>query len=360
MSNRAVKTIRSAALVVAALAAPAALAGSSDTSDAACGSTAAGWNAPNGSLILSRGGGGGPIAAVLDAVGEYRTHSMFSHGPGQDVTHETMYTPGTNGWPSYCSTPLKQGELTSGFPGAARINQGAIYQYLYGGGGSLQYLSYQRSRTSAGFDTRGEAVSNWMLSSMPTVAWTSKQDGGQSFRRYLGPNGNVLNYVLYQYRDLEGVHVGGAGWNNGMVCSTLIAHAQYRAGFSPVDAYIYNHSLLQTAGNSLYNSVQNECNTGLGFWKGIGSSITCFENICDDAGRQVRNCMAAGRCDTDDSGVWNNISNNAGTVARSISPDRLGGWSGHPYNGAGVSLWAYDTSNTIQWNSGGNVYGCWF
>src|SRR5687767_4113651 len=85
-----------------------ALAGSSDTSDKACGSTPAGWNAPNGALVLNRGGNG-PITAVLDAVGEYRTHSMISHGPGGQVTHETMHSPGTTGWPTYCSTPLKPG-----------------------------------------------------------------------------------------------------------------------------------------------------------------------------------------------------------------------------------------------------------
>jgi hypothetical protein len=347
MTISAMKTIRIGALVAACVAAPAALAGSSDTGDVACGSSAAGWNAPAGALVLSRGNGGGPVSAVLDSVGEYRTHSM--------------YTPGTNGWPTYCSTPVKAGELTTGFPGASRINQGAIYQFLFGGGAAnLQYLAYQRSRTSAGLDTKGEAISNWLLNSMPTVAVTSKKDASQSFRRYNGPNGYPLNYVLYQYRDLGNVHLGEAGWNNGMVCSTLISHAQYRAGFGAVTPYVYNHSLLQTAGNSLYTSVENECNTGLGFWSSLGSTITCFENICDDAGRQVRNCMAAGRCDTDSSTVWNDIYNNSATVARSISPDRLGGWSGHPYTGTGVSVWAYDSSNTIQWNSGGNVYGCWF
>src|SRR3954463_7418565 len=67
----------------------AAYAGSSDTSDIACGSAPAGWNVPNGSIVLSRGGEG-PVTAVLDAVGEYRTHSMLSHGPGGQVTHETM------------------------------------------------------------------------------------------------------------------------------------------------------------------------------------------------------------------------------------------------------------------------------
>ena len=333
-------------------------AGSSDTSDQACGSTAAGWNAPNGALVLNRGGNG-PVTAVLDAVGEYRTHSMISHGPGGQVTHETMHSPGTTGWPTYCSTPVKPGELTSGYPGASRVNQGAIYQFLYSGS-APEYIAYQRSRTSAGFDTKGAQVADWIVSSMPTQTWTSKQDGGQSVLRLMGPSGALLNYTLYQYRDLQTVNLGGVGWNNGMVCSTLIAHAQYRTGFNAVNAYTYNHSQLVTAGNALYSSVQDQCNAGLGFWKGIASKFTCFESICDDAGRQVRNCMSAGRCDTDSSSVWSNIANDTTTVARSISPDRLGGWSGHPYTGTGVSVWAYDTSNTVQWNSGGNVYGCWF
>ena len=336
----------------------AALAGSSDTSDVACGSTASGWNAPNGALVLNRGGEG-PVTAVLDSVGEYRTHSMLSHGPGGQVTHETMHSPGTTGWPTYCSTPARPNELRDGYPGASRINQGAIYRFLYGSG-NLVYIAYQRSRTSAGYDTNGESITNWVLSSMPTVLVTSRQDSGQTLRRLYGPNGALLNYVLYQYRDIQTVNTGGVGWNNGMVCSTLISHAQYRAGFGAVDAYTYSHSQLQTAGNALYNSVQDACSNGLGFWGGLGSTITCFEGICDDAARQVRNCMASGRCDTDDGSIWSSVYNNSATVARSISPDRLGGWSGHPYTGTGVSVWAYDTSNSLQWNSGGSSYGCWF
>jgi hypothetical protein len=299
------------------------------------------------------------VAAVLDAVGEYRTHSMLSHGPGGAVTHETMHSPGTNGWPTYCSTPLKVGELRDGFPGASRITQGAIYRFLYGSG-TLTYIAYQRSRTSAGYDDNGAAVANWVLSNMPTATAVSKQNSGQTLQRLIGPNGSILQYVLYQYRDLGSVNYGGVGWNNGMVCSTLLSHANYRAGFGAVNAHSYSHSQLVTAGGALYSAVENECNSGLGFWKGVGSTITCFEGICDDAARQVRNCMAAGRCDTDSSSVWSSIYNDGSTVARSISPDRLGGWSGHPYTGTGVSVWAYDTSNTVQWNSGGTVDGCWF
>ncbi|HVE82956.1 MAG TPA: hypothetical protein VND93_08925 [Myxococcales bacterium] len=354
----ALHACRAAGAALLVISGGAALAGSSDTSDIACGSTAAGWSAPNGTLVLSRGGEG-PVTAVLDSVGEYRTHSMLSHGPGGQVTHETMHSPGTTGWPTYCSTPLRPNELRDGYPGASRADQGAMYRFLYGSG-SLEFIAYQNSRTSAGFNTNGSSIANWVLSYIPTVTVASLQDSGHTLKRLYGPNGYILNYVLYQYRDLGDVNYGGVGWNNGMVCSTLISHAHYRAGYGAVYAYTYNHTQLVTAGGALYNSVENECNTGLGFWKGIGTTITCFESICDDAARQVRNCMVAGRCDTDSSTVWSNVSNDSTTVARSISPDRLGGWSGHPYTGAGVSVWAYDTNNTLQWNSGGSVYGCWF
>jgi hypothetical protein len=55
------------------------------------------------------------------------------------------------------------------------------------------------------------------------------------------------------------------------------------------------------------------------------------------------------------------------STATSISPDRLGGWSGHPWQGhidgtegSGVSVWAADNEQTVQWSSPGNGYGCWF
>jgi hypothetical protein len=216
------------------------------------------------------------------------------------------------------------------------------------------------SRDPNGFNTKGATITNWLINYMPALTVTSQQNSGQTFQHYYAPNGYLWNYVLYQYRDIGTVNTGGVGWNNGAVCSTFISHTQYRAGFNAISAYTYNHSQMVTAGNALYTSVEDSCNSGLGFWGSIGSTITCFEGICDDAARQVRNCMTSGRCDTDSSSYWSSIVNDSTTVARSISPDRLGGWSGHPYTGADVSVWAYDISNTLQWNSGGYVYGCWF
>src|SRR5262249_40000528 len=55
-------------------------AGGSDTSSIACGSSSSGWSAPKGSLVSNYGAG--PVKAVLQALGETRTHQILSHGPG--------------------------------------------------------------------------------------------------------------------------------------------------------------------------------------------------------------------------------------------------------------------------------------
>jgi len=343
------------------LAASTANAGASGTSDVACGWSSSGWNAPNGALVTNRAPG--PVRAVLDAVGEYRTHSMVSHGPGGWVSHETMYSPGQTGWPTYCSTPANPTELRDGYPGASQTDQGGIYTFIYHGGNN-EYLRHQTSRSNGVDDTRGAAAANWLWSSAPYSTVYSKQDGSRWIYRLKSDSGAFLNYVLYQYRDLGGVATGTPGWNNGMVCSTMIAYAQNKSGGGTVSSGTYNHTQLVTAGNALYNAVYDSCDAGLGFWASLGASVTCLEGICDDAARQVRNCMVAGRCDTDSSSVWSDIANNSATVARSISPDRLAG-----INGEGVQMQQHNATNsmyedsppvTTQWNSGGNVYGCFF
>ncbi|MFY0583358.1 hypothetical protein ACN28S_61800 [Cystobacter fuscus] len=75
--------------------------------------------------------GPGPIRSVLDAIGEYRTHSMLSHGPGAGVTHATMATPKQTDWPGVCAKPMNGQQLQYGYPGLEQINQGGIYNYMY-------------------------------------------------------------------------------------------------------------------------------------------------------------------------------------------------------------------------------------
>jgi hypothetical protein len=363
MHNRVVSVFVASALV---LVAEGARAGGSGTSDVACGSSSVAWNAPNGALVMSTSQG--PVNGTLQGVGEYRTHSMISHGNGW-VTHATMYSPGQTGWPDYCSTPLVASDLRNGFPGASQVQQGGIYTFFYGGGGSADYIGYQRGCNSAACpNDDGAAVADWLWNAMPYQWAASHQDASQGLYRLLvGPDAALTNYSLYQYRAIESVNTGGVAWNDGVVCSTLISYAHYMAQKGTVATYTYGHDQVLSALSGLIGAVSQECNDGLGFWKNVAVNITCLEGICDDAARQVANCMSVGRCDTDDDGPNNtfaSVRDDPTSTATSISPDTLGGWSGHAWDGyldgSGVSVWAADNDQTLQWNSSGNVYGCWF
>jgi hypothetical protein len=332
---------------------------------AACGSSSATWNVPDGAIVLSRSPG--PIGGTLSGVGEYRTHSMLAHGNGW-VTHSTMFSPGQTGWPTYCSTPLKSDELRDGYPGASIVAPGAIYAFFYGDGGSVEHLGYQRSCNSGACPNGdGSDIANWAWFSSPYEWVTSRQDSNQGlYRLLMGSPPQPTNYSLYQYRTLENINYGTPAWNNGTVCSTFLAYAQHMADKRAVLPFTYSHDAIVSAMNGLMSAVENECHDGIGFWKNIAVNITCLEGICDDAARQVANCMSVGRCDTDDDGAntFASVRDDPNSVAVSISPDRLGGWSGHPWDGylegSGVSVWAADAEQQVQWNSAGNVYGCWY
>lgn len=338
------------------------LAWAGGTGSVACGSSPATWNAPAGAIVLSRSAG--PVSGVLTALGEYRTHSMLVHGNGW-VTHAAMYTPGITDWPKYCSTPLQPSELQNGYPGASQIQQGGAYEFLYGG--PVEYAAFQRGcNGSVCPNADGQGVADWVWDNMP-YEWTPSRQGTDGFYRIEPWTPPALTvYSLYQFRDLQSVNLGEPNSSNGIICSTLISYAQYMSGKGAITAYSYPHDQVVSGINGLLSSVEDECNRGVGFWKGLGTKITCFEGICDDAARQVANCTAVGRCDTDSDGdnTFASVRADPNSVATSISPDRLGGWSGHPWDGylqgSGVSVWAADNEQTLQWNSPGNVYGCWF
>jgi hypothetical protein len=335
------------------------------TGSDACGSSPASWNVPAGAIVLSRASG--PVSGVLSALGEYRTHSMIAHGNGW-ATHAAMYTPSMTGWPTYCSTPLDGGELEKGYPGASQIQEGGIYQFLYAG--SLEYIAFQRGCSSVACPNGdGQQVADWIWNTIPFDWTNSKQGTDGLYRIEIGTPPAVAPYSLYQFRDIQSLQTGGGTWNNGVVCSTLISYSQYMAGRGAITAYTYSHDQVVSGINGLLGSVEDECNQGIGFWQGVAATITCFQGICDNAARQVTNCMAVGRCDTDSSGsnTYASVRDDPNSTATSISPDRLGGWSGHPWQGyvdgtegSGVSVWAADNEQTVQWNSPGNVYGCWF
>ncbi|AGC42963.1 hypothetical protein MYSTI_01631 [Myxococcus stipitatus DSM 14675] len=319
-----------------------------------CGYTSAGWNAPNGAVVFSRSEDG-PIRDVIDAIGEFRTHSMLSHGPTGGVTHATMTDPNQNDWPKVCGTPLNAGQLQHGYPGLEQINQGGAYHYYYddNGQGGPEWTAWQLG------DAAGAAtIADNLWFNHAYVSDVSRADNSQLIDRPLW-NGERVPYSLYQYKDLETAHhIPGGAANNGMVCSTFLAYAHVYAGKGVVTEYTYPHEVIANASNAVHWGVHGQCKASLGWFENAALSIICpiFWNVCTNAGNQVANCMAANRCDTSSSVIWKRVRDDPNTTATSISPDRIGGWSVHPVN---TTLWAGDYSHQLQWNSGGNVYGCW-
>ncbi|WNG23298.1 hypothetical protein F0U62_04085 [Cystobacter fuscus] len=314
-----------------------------------CGSTAAGWNAPNGAVVFNRGPG--PIRSVLDAIGEYRTHSMLSHGPGAGVTHATMATPKQTDWPGVCTKPMNGQQLQYGYPGLEQINQGGIYNYMYTDDGT-EWAGWQQ-----GDPTQAAIIGDAIWYNHPYVSDVSHVDPDQAIDRPLR-HGQRVSYSLFQYRDLQASNqVPGDSVNNGMVCSTFLAYAHNYAGRGRVTPHTYSHEAIANASNSLYTGVYNQCKQSLGWFINAALTVACpFYNVCGNAGNQAANCMSTNLCDNTEGGYWKSVRDDPNATATSISPDRIGGWGVHPMRN---TVWGVDYTHELQWNSGGNVYGCW-
>src|SRR5713101_4822365 len=65
---------------------------------AGCGWVNGAWNVPYGALVLVRSNGG-PIAAVIEGIGEYYTHSALSYGE-LGAAQAEMKLPDQNSWPA--------------------------------------------------------------------------------------------------------------------------------------------------------------------------------------------------------------------------------------------------------------------
>jgi hypothetical protein len=354
-----------------------------------CGSSPAGTNMPNGVVFLSAGAG--PVKATLNGVGETRSHSGISHGFGM-YTHSTMHEPNTRDWDESgmscgvfgdycCDGPLRGSELQNGYPGMEQINGGGLYTFYYLNGAAVDFLSYQRSYNSSGAldPSRGEAVANWLWSS------SNYSSAGNGVWRvgFSDGGGAWSNYSFYQYRNYQGINYGSTPWNRGDVCSTSLAYAQHMSGQGdiwnnrshdqvPGMANSYAHNLIVPGIDALYNAIYNDCQTGSDLLSDIGSALTCWEDICDDAARQVAGCFADGINGTcnHDTDRWAQVRNNQWdsypwdgngyAVTVSISPDNIGGWGGWQFGTSSASIWSRDGSQTTAWNNGGSVYGCFF
>jgi len=325
-------------------------------SETACGYAFVAWNAPNGAVVFSSGPG--PIQDVINAVGEIRTHSVLSHGPGKWASHATMKSPAENAaWPDRCTRPVSSEDLIKGNPGVELVNQGGMYWYYYGDGSlGPTSLTYQ-----VGDAVRAAAIGDYIRWNVSYYAdYSTVNTSAVIYRHSL--RGGRAPYALFQYRDLEGTATNEPAWNNGMVCSTFLSLAHHASGQGTVTPYVYAHAKIANAANALYSRVKSDCSTSLGFWGTIGVSIICpFFDICGNAANQVTNCMATHACDSSNGVIWQGVRDDPQTTAKSISPDRIGGWSGHPWGSQpGASVWSADYGHAVQWNSPGNVYGCWY
>ncbi|HWO12022.1 MAG TPA: hypothetical protein VNN80_21155 [Polyangiaceae bacterium] len=325
-----------------------------------CGSVAASWNVPAGAAVFTRGAG--PIRDVIDAIGESRSHSMLSHGPGNGVSHATMLPPAINEYSTpitgVCARPLNAAKLRDGYPGASMMDAGGLYTYLYGDASPPEFVYFQLG--DADGENLGATVQDYLLSDAPGIEVASRGDAAETLWRYHNAaNTDTINYSLYQFRDLEHVNYGDDAWNNGLVCSTFLSWAQARSGVNIEQPITYPNEVIRRAAYRLHDTVFNECQDSMGFWGSIKAAVGClFVDVCDLAANQVVNCMAEGECgDTTDR--WKRVVDAPGTVATSISPDCVGGWNSCSKQGEGASIWAYDDSRVVQWNADGNQYGCW-
>jgi hypothetical protein len=369
--------------------------------DVLCGTAPATWNVPPGDIALTQAEG--PVKAVLTAVGEYRSHSMLS-SPNGYVTHATSVVPHLNGdespyWTPFCSScgsecwnPLDPEFLHNSTPGLEQVQAGAIYAFLYEGG-TNNYLAYQRAPQTTQGNAWQTAISNlsWNLGEGMSSAWfgsgsdgTSGGDGSHGFYG-LAYNGTRVHYGWNQYMNLQGAAQGVPGSDNGLVCSTSLAMWQHDAlngtpGYTgDVAPRTYSNASISNGANALYNAVQAECQSQIGWFSSVGSF---FSNLgwqalcvgsgesdpCSAAADQMVDCFAAGNCGNTSSaarywqGQWHSVVSN-GATATSISPDDIGCWNsngtGAPCTGNGSSVWGGDVAQTVLWNSGGNQYSCW-
>lgn len=351
-----------------------------------CGYSQPSWNVPKGAVVFSQGDG--PIKAVLNGVGETRTHTMISLGGGR-VAHSSMFTPGQRSASAdgFCGAPLDVQQLSTGWPGAERMTVAAAYQVL---SGKTTNVYYQRG---AIFGEGTQLATDWgaaiasKIGTYPgdfqsTAATTWASVGGfyvlpfhyiETLHPY-GASRPHSPYSLYQYRTLQNVNHGTEASSTGLVCSTFLAHAQHVYGQNglgfglpfDVSSKTYTHAQTVAAGYALYDAVKQQCHDELGFWggawAGLKSALWCGDvDLCDEAAAQVRNCMSYGDCENGDPSRFDGDVGNPYYTATSISPDWLGGWvSGQNYWAPDQSVWAWDGNNQVTFSGAGNVYDCWY
>ncbi len=351
-----------------------------------CGSTNAGWNVPNGATVYEIAPG--VVGDLLSQLGEQRSHSMLSHGPGWWVTHSTSIMPPNV---ADCDNPVSKSFMAASTPGLSTIDQGAAFTFLYSNGPQPTALYYQRGTVLSGpggdVDT-GAAVGNLYLGSPAAfydMNWLPRGSGSNtvwsmSFGSTSGPQLPIY-YGWSQYMNVGSTaqgfppaQTGQTAQGTGVVCSTSLAMWQHDALANTFtytgDVVPRSYSVAQTqaAAHALWNDIYNMCSgvsniaNGGEFTVSVWSGLACLGiSVCSNAANQVVNAFADDGFVNDQAGEWQNIVANNG--ATSISPDDVACWNGNgtgaPCSGSGSSFWGWDGNNLVQWNNAGSSYGCW-
>ena len=389
---------------------------------AMCTTTPAGWNVPAGDPVLVSGPGPiYSVLSAVGEYGSHSmlsrgpdgwvTHATSITPPTNSDTSPYL-TPFCSSCGSECWNPISPSFLYASMPGLETISQGGAYAFLYNGGSANLSTGVGPGENAIWYQRGTNASSTWPAavngSAQSTLAndmlgpgmayagWWSgnstqgNQSSSTSYTYDWGTsyNGSQIHYGWYQYMNVQGTPQGVPGTNTGVVCSSSLALWQHDA-LSGVSGYTGDvlprtYSSLSTAANALYNGVQSECSATTGWFSSVGGFFTnlawsalCVgaaedgEGVCASAADQMVNCFASNQCgNTSSPGAYGGNKNwvgntSAGHSAVGISPDDIGGWN-HPSNGTGApdtgrgsSLWGWDSKQTVQWNSGGNQYGCW-
>jgi hypothetical protein len=188
--------------------------------------------------------------------------------------------------------------------------------------------------------------------------------GGNYYR--LQENGADLPYSLHQFADISSVNNGSVlASSDGVVCSTLQAYGVRKALGRALVAPVYSHAQTAAAMTQFKSGVFNACkNSDFGL---LGSIIDFFafgtisDGKCDEAGNQAVNCMISPATCSSSGGGWTSARDNAGVMARSISPDNISGWRpGEDYNNSTSNgPWAPANYENLSFSGAGTTYSCW-
>jgi hypothetical protein len=406
MASRHFRVVSSLALLssTAALSLLASPARAFEPEDPACFSTAPDWNAAKGMLVS--GSASGPVSAVLNTLGESRTHLMISNGNW--ATESTTQTPSTKmarvkacflgickdiGSVPNSLLPVEPQELAYGYPGLSQINMGGAYAYWSHSNQTFRQIASTIlvPPTVCRDNCKARGAADWLWFNAPYTTVSAGNHGDTYFYSLGAPQASgVFTHLPYSFNQyMFGLNrIAGSDFQDyrsgttGIMCSEVPAwaYAHFLTTSQPnidsdwsIGGHAYTIDQTIAAGDALWQSVYDDCEgQGSGFFAGLGLSISkavtggfsLKDYTCRNAAYQVLNCFVAGPgasgCDDTGTGVWDQYKANPQIGAASVSPDEaLGLFTATP-DRPKQGPWAHLREGQLLWNGGGSTYGCFY